>query len=252
MAEVLERGDIYFFYRPRVRAPEGAPEDEARGPEDVQRFFIILSARDKDLYRRIVVGRKKLPDVTGERFWGFVDQVARHPEPVREELGPERYETATRGERFQPGARPAGEGVYAIVRHDDHSHLAYQLELPEERGDVQRDLEIKPKASYVVVVKNPEAATPPGAGLPERQKAELPGRMQEQFRGRKFMQAEPQLLDHEGAEVILIGADEDVPGELGIELHPERETLESAQIFRDLSLPRSKVATEPLTEGRWR
>src|SRR6266508_6823529 len=121
------------------------------------------------------------------------------------------------------------------------SHLAYQLELPEERGDVQRDLEIKPKASYVVVVKNPEAATPPGAGLPERQKAELPGRMQEQFRGRKFMQAEPQLLDHEGAEVILIGADEDVPGELGIELHPEHQTLETTAMFRDLSLPRSQV-----------
>lgn len=53
---------------------------------------------------------------------------------------------------------------------------------------------------------------------------------------------------HEGTEVILIG--EDVPRELGIELHPERETLESADIFRDLSLRQSKVPTEPLTEGR--
>jgi hypothetical protein len=64
MAEILERGDVYFFYRPRVRAPQGAPEKDAAGPEDVQRFF----PRDKDVYRRIVVGRKRLPDVTGERF----------------------------------------------------------------------------------------------------------------------------------------------------------------------------------------
>lgn len=58
-------------------------------------------------------------------------------------------------------------------------------------------------------------------GLPEAEKVELPERTRERFRGRRFVQAEPQLLDHEGAELILIGADEDVPGELGIDLHPE-------------------------------
>jgi hypothetical protein len=77
-------------------------------------------------------------------------------------------------------------------------------------GDVQRELVIKPEASYIVAVKNPEAPTPPGVGLPEEQEAEFPERTQEQFHGRRSMPAGPQLLDHEGAELILIGADEDV------------------------------------------
>src|SRR5919202_5547798 len=99
-SDVLESGDIYFFYRPRVRSPRSAAENEKQteGLQDVQRFFLILHPRGTPLYRRVVVGRKKLPDVTGERFWGFVDRVSREPEPIREELEPERYSTATRGE----------------------------------------------------------------------------------------------------------------------------------------------------------
>jgi len=204
---------------------------------------MILSPLGRPGYRRIVVGRKKLPELNGERFWGFVDQVEQRPEVVRGELEAERYETATRGERFQPGARPAGEGVYAIVRHQDHVHLAYQLELPEQPGDVQRELKIQPEASYVIVAKNPGASSPPGVGRAEAQR---------RFRGRRFIQGEPQYLDAVGAEIILIGADEDVPGELGIRLQPEHETLDTSELFRDLRLKRSEIPTEPLTEGEWR
>ncbi len=34
-------------------------------------------------------------------------------------------QTHTRGEREPSPARPAGVGVYAIVDHGDHTHLAY-------------------------------------------------------------------------------------------------------------------------------
>jgi hypothetical protein len=53
MANVLERGNIYFAYRPRVE------EDAAL--EDIQRFFMILSPYDSQQYRLLVVGRKRLP-----------------------------------------------------------------------------------------------------------------------------------------------------------------------------------------------
>ena len=37
-----------------------------------------------------------------------------------------------------PPARPAAEGIYAIVRHGDHTHLAYVIELPQRpRGRSQ-------------------------------------------------------------------------------------------------------------------
>jgi hypothetical protein len=55
MAKVLERGNIYFAYRPRVE------EDTAGALEDIQRFFMILSPYDSQQYRLLVVGRKRLP-----------------------------------------------------------------------------------------------------------------------------------------------------------------------------------------------
>ena len=68
-SSILERGDIYFLYRPRVGV------DEAHGIEDVQRFYILLKPRGRREYRLLIVGRKKLPD-PGEhdRFWAFVDR----------------------------------------------------------------------------------------------------------------------------------------------------------------------------------
>ena len=62
---------------------------------------------------------------------------------------------------------------------------------------------------------------------------------------------DPQLLDQEGTELVLIGADEDVPRELGIELQTENENLDSAELFKDLELDRSRYRTKPLTEGQW-
>ena len=40
MSEVLERGDIFFFYRPRVGV------EQVRSLDDVQRFFVVLRPDD--------------------------------------------------------------------------------------------------------------------------------------------------------------------------------------------------------------
>jgi hypothetical protein len=146
-ASVLERGNIYFAYRPRVQA------QTAHGFDDVQRFYVVLSPRGKASYRLIVIGQKKLPAVTGRgdrMAWGFVEEVSSRPEDVEDELDPRRYFTKTRGEREQPAARPAGEGVYAVARHDRHTHLGYVLELPEKPGEVQRALNIGEDGNYIV------------------------------------------------------------------------------------------------------
>src|SRR5882762_7508163 len=111
-ASVLERGNIYFAYRPKVQA------QTAHGFNDVQRFYVVLSPRGKASYRLIVIGQKKLPAVAGRgdrMAWGFVEEVSGRPEDVEDELDPRRYFTETHGERGQPAARPAGEGVYAIA-----------------------------------------------------------------------------------------------------------------------------------------
>src|SRR6267378_6092549 len=112
-ASVLERGNIYFAYRPKVQA------QTAHGFDDVQRFYVVLSPRGKASYRLIVIGQKKLPAVTGRgdrMAWGFVDEVSGRPEDVEDELDPRRDFTKTHG-----------EGVYAIARHDRHTHFGHVL-----------------------------------------------------------------------------------------------------------------------------
>jgi hypothetical protein len=248
MADILERGNIYFLYRPRVG--EEAPE----GKEDLQRFFVVLQADAPRRFRALVVGRKRLPDpARHERHWAFVDRVGQRAEDIEDALEAETYETKTRGERELPAARPAGEGRYVIARHEDHTHLAYELELPHRPGNVQHELEIEPAASYVITVKNPEAGTPPGAGLRPREKAAFPRELQNRFRGRRFADVDPpDFLDHEGAEIRLVGAHTHPEEEMGLRIDAERETAATAEIFRELKVEREQHPFEPLLRGEWR
>jgi hypothetical protein len=205
-------------------------------------------------FRRIIVGPKRLPDPERhERFWAFVAEVAESPDELRDDIERTAYETRTRGVRIQSEARPAGEGRYALVDHERHTHLAYVLELPPEPGAAQNLFGIEREASYVIAVRNPEAPAPSGAGLDPQQRARYPEDLKERFRGRRFAAVEvPELLDHEGAEIVLIGASEDVRGELGIELDIEDERVTEADIFDELRLAPGELPTEPLERGELR
>ena len=79
--EVLEEGDIFFLFRPTVG------EDEPAGLADVQGFFIVLRPNNGTRHTLLVVGRKRLPDVSiNERLWGFVDIVADSTARIEGEL----------------------------------------------------------------------------------------------------------------------------------------------------------------------
>ena len=246
---MLERGHVYFAYRPKLDVPV------VRGPDDVQRLYLILSPRGKDSYRLLIVGEKRLPVLSGNgdrKTWAFVEKVSSNPEEVEDELDPKTYLTKTRGERRRPPARPAGEGVYAIVRHRGHTHLVYVLELPREPGEVQRALNIAREASYIVAVKNPKTPVEPGLGLDETRRARFPRGLQQRFRGRRFINLDPpDFLNHEGAEILLVGASADVEHELGLTLDREHESEETAAIFEDLRLEKSLHPITPLLKGTW-
>jgi hypothetical protein len=68
LQEILEQGNIYFLYRPKVRS-----EDESKGGngdaaaediDDVQNFYIVLKPHG-GRFRLINIGRRRLPDVEG-------------------------------------------------------------------------------------------------------------------------------------------------------------------------------------------
>lgn len=103
MSIELERGDIFFFYRPRVG------RDEVRSLEDVHRFFVVLHPQRSSHVREIVVGTKRLPDAERhERAWAFVARVS-DAAALREELEGRIYQTKTRGERVRAASLPRSE-----------------------------------------------------------------------------------------------------------------------------------------------
>ncbi|WP_159590906.1 hypothetical protein [Chelativorans xinjiangense] len=244
--ELVEEGDIFFFYRPRVE------EEDPKGGGDIQRFGVILRPRGGEKVRLMIVGRKRMPEAKEhERHWGFVDKIADSAKDIEKELRGGTYETQTRGQRTAPAARPAGEGVYVITLEDGQMHLSYELELPERRGDVQKELRILAQASYVLSVKNPEKGSPAYAGLREQDQADYPDKLQEEFRGRRFGREDVELLDYEGAEFLLVGARTDPEKAYGIDLEAEHEEYQDADAIRRLRMVKSRHPVKPLFKGRW-
>jgi hypothetical protein len=242
--KVLERGDIFFLFRPQV--DEFAPSSLV----DVRRFYLVLHPDGSDGFRLIAIGKKRLPgdDVKVERHWGFIDGVFSTPEELR------RAAAGLSGfkESGEENLRPAGEGVYALLLHGNHTHLAYVLELPPSPGEVQKAFNIREEDRFVVAVKNPAAASPVGVGLELDRQPDFPEKLSALFQDRRWYPVDPpQFLDYEGAELVLIGGQDDLGEDLGIDLEAHPEDAETAEIFRDLQLGKSARVVKPLFEGVW-
>lgn len=139
-----------------------------------------------------------------------------------------------------------------LARHGDHTHLAYELDLPDQPSDVQQQLNIAGKASFVISVKNPQASSPYGQGLPLREEADFPSGLEQRFGGRQFIAVDPaDFLDYPGAELVIIGATENASAELGIDLDAEACRAERKSILTDLRTRRGSRKVEPLFAGEW-
>ena len=69
-----------------------------------------------------------------------------------------------------------------MKHHQNHTELAYILELPKEPGEAQRELGIEKEASYIVSVINPKkpaaSSVPEGGIYPStRRDSDVPGRI---------------------------------------------------------------------------
>jgi len=265
---MLESGLIYFFYRPRVQT------GTVTGVEDVQRLYLLLCPKVHEgknvsnadsVKRLIIIGRKALPPIKEghtqkDRVWCFVDMVTKNIDEIDEVLGKQSYSTGTRGERTIDPARPCGEGMYALVKMQAHTHLAYVLELPTELGDVQHAFNIEKEGSYIISVKNPEVAAPTGFGLGPKEKTRFPERLEKIFQGRRWSSVvDPEFLDYTGAELLLIGVSNDVEqdlGEMGAELKKlerlDAKKLSENKLFKELHMNKSEHPSEPLTSGAFK
>jgi hypothetical protein len=262
-SQIIEHGDIFFFYRPKV----GTEEVEDIG--DVQRFYMITSSDDgysgragkrkETIYRLFLVGQKQLPEIiegkstSKERNWALNTLTTSNPDDIHKELAAAEYTTETRGKRRIAAAIPAGEGKYSIVKHAGHTELAYLLELPEQPGPTQKEFEIRKEASYIVSVKNPNISVPGFAAFSSRKKPEYPGHLIKKFGDRRWISIDdPELLNYENIQLLLIGArKKDVEEELGIDIDEQNETENSADIFKDLKIKKEQIPLKPLLKGRF-
>ena len=248
VVQPLERGVVYFLYRPKVG--EFAPT----GLEDVQRFYMILHPEGKKLYRLIVVAEKRLPESQGDgkKYWGYVESIATSATQVEEEFKGRVYATKTVGERGQPSGRPAGEGMYEIFKHKDHTHLVYQLTLPEKLGQVQMELGIRPEGNFIISLINPKVTPPEDVVFKQYQKAHYPEKLQKLFDKRRFLKIEKsEFLNYSGSAFLLIGINREVSKDIGIDIEPSLENGASAKVFDDLKLEKATHRIEPLFRGRW-
>jgi hypothetical protein len=253
-SEIIEQGDIFFFYRPKVGA------EEVEGVKDIQRFYMVTSPEDNNKYRLFLVGQKQLPEIvegkstSEEKNWALNILTTSSPDYIQKELMPAEYTTETRGKRRLAAATPTGEGKYVIVKHDNHTELAYILELPEIPGPTQREFEIKKEASYIISIKNPDVKVPGFAAFSsEDKKPDYPKHLKEKFGDRRWINVEdPELLNYENTQLLLIGArKKDVEEELGVDIDEKKETERSADLFKKLKLRKEQVPLKPLLKGKF-
>ena len=262
---VIESGDIFFFYRPKIDT------EEVKDIEDVQRFYMVTCQdinddddqnknRNKN-YRLFMLGSKKMPEIvegksgSEERNWALNILTTSNPVELHKELlVPVEYTTKTRGKRTLSPAQPAGEGKYSIIRHDGHTELVYILEIPEVPGKTQIEFEIKKEASYIVSVKNPEIFIPGYTAFSKKdKKPDYPKHIKEKFGEKRWINVDdPEILDYENTQLLLIGARKrNVEEELGIEIDEERENKISTEMFKDLKIKKEEIPLQSFLKGKF-
>jgi len=248
MAEkIIERGDLYFFYRPKVH------EEKVRDLDDVQRFYIVMAPEEPRLFRLLIIGQKYMPEILpgrmapSERNWAIVDYVTESGEDlVKKKLGWE--ETAA--ERPIHPVRPAGAAKYQLILHEDHTEMAYSLESPSSPGSVQETFNILPEAAYIFKIKNPERVAPGYPGVEQR--PQYPEELQQLFDEDWINVKDARLLDYENTQILLIGArKQDVEKELGVEFKREGASRVVDKLYKTLSMSEQDHPLKPIVEGEW-
>jgi hypothetical protein len=270
--KVLEQGDIFFFYRPKVSSKE------IKSIDDVRRFYMILcpdedqkilddtnndtNTNKKKIYRLFIIGKKSLPEIrktearSSERFWAQVGGIFYDSKKLGEDLTAEEF-------RKGDAARPVGEGKYSIIEHQNHTELAFILEMPQEIGEAQKELGIQKEATYIITVINPNKPVPEGYRTAEAERPKYPEHIEKYLNniGEKFISLSQNLnlINYQNAQVVLIGAREGkdiIKQEIGLDIETEyegegKENLSSSDIFKKLKLRKEQVPVKPIIEGKF-
>lgn len=173
-ASILEKGILYFFFRGRVGI------DDPSSVGDVARSYMVMrplphgaklgegEIGDAGNCRLLALPKKVLPTSGKDRFLMFVEKTQMSLKDLKDNfLSASDYDTKTAGTRHTPAATPVGEGIYAITSTGRESHLAYMLTIPTKLSEVQEDIGLRERGSFITSTKNPKYPSPANAGLSE-------------------------------------------------------------------------------------
>jgi hypothetical protein len=259
--QILEQGDIYFFYRPKKNS------QEVKDIDDIRRFFMVTAPENNDsniegkggggknkrqFFRLFVIGKKSLPEIrksearASERYWARVGGIFEDKDELTKELFSEEF-------RKGDAARPAGMGKYVIAEHQKHAEIAYILGTPDQPGEAQKELGIEKEARYIISVINPNTPTPTGYPSAE-ESPKYPDKVLKKFNDSEnfvSLSNNTELINYLNAQIILIGAGEGkdtINKDLGISIEVEKG--KNDDIFKKLNIKKGQVPTKPLTEGK--
>ncbi|ERS99026.1 hypothetical protein HMPREF1624_04221 [Sporothrix schenckii ATCC 58251] len=214
---ILEKGNIYFFFRARVDM------DDPSSLDDVARTYLVLRPQANDdtdgggdgkgHTRLLALPKKVLPRTGRDRFMAFVLAADASYDKLQTEFLSGSRDGSREGDgdgdgdkqRHVPAATAFGEGIYAIISTGRESHLAYVLTVPETLGAVQQQLGLAAKQGcFIVSTKNP-AYPMPGGGSMVGGGPDYPKAISESFRARRWTPLRPEHLDYVHSHVLLIG-----------------------------------------------
>ncbi|KAK4057135.1 hypothetical protein OIO90_001630 [Microbotryomycetes sp. JL221] len=215
---VLERGHVYFVYKPKVQL------DEVESVDDVAQLMTIGR---KYLPKRTEGQKQKQSDIC----YGKVLSVSDDMSNLKDSLGKTSYETKTQGTRHVGPGRVAGSGVYIIYSSKApdapkntqnasalyQTYLAYAVGVPHDLGKVQQDLHIEHEGAFQVQVKNPSAPStnPRVPDQPADKQPKYPKVLADLFTTRYIPSNPPALLNYAGTELLLLPSKRDVVELLG-------------------------------------
>lgn len=153
--------------------------------------------------RMIALPKKVLPTSGKDRFLSFVEKAQASFSDLKDSFKASDYETKTMGTRHMPAMTPVGEAVYAITTTGRESHLAYILTIPEQLSEVQNDIGLKERGSFVISTKNPQTPSPANANI--GRSPEYPQEILDEFRSLRWTPTQPKHLDYVNAQILLIG-----------------------------------------------
>src|SRR5215212_1922789 len=142
---ILQSGNIYFFYRPKV-------ENSSNHKEGVQRFFFVLQPQSQNKYHLLIVGKKQLPPTEKNNYFLFLEAIKNNQEELLSALGEKHYSTKTRGERTVPVSHCLGIGKYLLVSHDNHTHFIYRLTNPSQIKEIQKEFNLQKEDDYLISI----------------------------------------------------------------------------------------------------